>query len=222
MVFPVGDENRRGAPFPFVNLTLVVLNALVFAYMLTLSPARLDAFIFTYGTIPADIRQGQGLITLLTSQFVHGGWLHIFGNLIFLWVFGDNVEAALGHFWYLAFYLGAGVVAALTHVLFNLSSTIPSIGASGAIAGVLGSYIVLFPGREVRVWVFPFVFWLARVNAVVFLGVWALLQLFNGLTSLGVQTAQTGGVAVWAHVGGVAVGLIVGFLGRWARLQNRG
>ncbi len=222
MVFPVGDENRRGAPFPYANVTLVAINILVFIYMLTLSQTSLDGFVFRFGTIPAQIRQGQDLFTLITSQFVHGGWLHIFGNLIFLWVFGDNIEAALGHIPYLIFYLAAGIIAALTHVLFNLDSTIPSIGASGAIAGVLGAYIVLFPAHEVRVWVFPFVFWLTRVNAVVFLGVWALLQLLNGLASLGVQTAQTGGVAVWAHVGGVVTGLIVGAIGRRAGRDKRG
>lgn len=219
MVIPIGDQNRRGAPTAYVNISLVVANILVFLYMLTLDPASLESFVYTFGTIPAQIAQGQGLYTLFTSNFIHGGWLHIAGNMIFLWIFGDNVEAALGHLPYLIFYLAAGILASLAHVAFNLTSTVPSIGASGAIAGVLGAYIVLFPTREVRVLVIAFI---TQVSALVFLGVWAFLQIFSGLASLGVQTAQTGGVAVWAHVGGFAVGLVVGGWARHAGRQARG
>ncbi len=219
MIFPYGDQNRRGAPVPYVNITLIILNALVFLYMLTLSQTSLERFVFTFGVVPVEIQRGQDLYTLITSQFVHGGWLHIFGNMIFLWVFGDNIEAVLGHWLYLAFFIGAGILAGLAHVLFNLNSAIPSIGASGAIAGVLGAYIVLFPSREIRVLIIALP---TRVSAIAFLGVWALLQLFNGLASLGVPTVETTGVAVWAHVGGFAVGLAVGAVARRAGGQYRG
>jgi len=217
-LIPYGDQNRRGAPVAWVNITFVALNVLVFLYMLTLDQAQLEAFIYRFGVIPAQIAQGQALYTLITSQFVHGGFLHIIGNMFFLWVFGDNIELALGHGLYALFYLLAGVLAGLAHVFFNLQSTIPSIGASGAIAGVLGAYVVLFPTRQVRVLVLVIP---TRVSAVGFLGAWAIIQFFNGIASLGVPTAQTGGVAVWAHVGGFLVGLAVGLLALRAGRQNR-
>ena len=219
MVIPIGDQNRPGAPVPYVTYAIVALNALVFIYMLTLSTTRLESFVLTYGAVPANIAHGEGLITLLTSTFIHGGWLHIIGNMIFLWVFGDNIEAALGHWIYLAFYLVAGVLAGLSQVVVDLQSTIPSIGASGAIAGVMGCYAILFPAREVRVLIIAVV---TRVSALVFLGVWALLQFFNGLLALRVQTAQTGGVAVWAHVGGFAFGVVVGLIAHEEHRETRG
>lgn len=222
MVVPIGDENRPGAPTPYVNRAIVLANILVFVYMLTLSLGSLERFVFSFGAIPAEIVRGQDLYTLVTSLFIHGGWLHIIGNMIFLWVFGDNIEAAFGHGLYALFYLVAGVLASLSQVLVDTQSIVPSIGASGAIAAVLGAYIVLFPGREVRVWVFPFVIWVARVNAIVFLGVWFILQFLNGIASLGVPTAQTGGVAFWAHIGGFVFGLIVGAVARRAGRQRRG
>ena len=218
MVFPIGDENPRREYIPYVNLSLVAINAVVFVFMLALSLPQLERFIFRLGTIPVQILQGENLFTLVTSQFVHGGFLHIIGNLIFLWVFGDNIERALRHGLYVTFYLGAGVLAGLSHVFMNPESTIPSIGASGAIAGILGAYVVLFPIRQIRVLVLILV---TRVPAFIFLGVWALLQLFTGLASLGVETVETGGVAVWAHVGGFAVGLVTGLAARQAGWQSR-
>jgi membrane associated rhomboid family serine protease len=219
MVIPIGDENPRAERVAYVNIALVALNVLVFVYMLTLTLPQLEGFVFASGAIPALIRQGQGLYTLVTSQFVHGGWLHIGLNMIFLWIFGDNIERALGHGLYALFFLAAGVLAGLTHVVFNPTSTVPSIGASGAISGVLGAYVILFPVRQVRVLILILT---TRVSAFIFLGVWALLQLISGLASLGVETAQTDGVAVWAHVGGFAVGLLAGALGRVAGRQYRG
>lgn len=217
-LIPYGDQNRRGAPVAWVNISLIALNAVVFLYMLTLSQSSLEAFVYRFGAIPASIAHGQDLYTLITSQFIHGGFLHIIGNMFFLAVFGDNIEQALGHGLYLLFYLLVGVVAGLSHVLFNLGSTIPSIGASGAIAGILGAYVVLFPTRQVRVLIVVIP---TRVSAIGFLGAWALIQFFNGVASLRVPTAETGGVAVWAHVGGFAVGLVVGFLALHAGRQNR-
>lgn len=218
MVFPIGDENPRRENVPYVNTALVAINAIVFISMLTLSQPQLERFVYRFGTIPAQIFQGQGYYTLITSQFIHGGFLHIIGNLIFLWVFGDNIERALGHGLYVAFYLGAGVLAGLAHVFMNPASTIPSIGASGAIAAILGAYIILFPGRQIRVLVLVMT---TRVPAFIFLGVWAALQLFTGLASLGVPTVESGGVAVWAHVGGFAVGLAAGFGARRVGWQGR-
>lgn len=219
MVFPIGDENPHREQIAYANIAFVAINVAVFLFMLTLSPPRLEAFVFRLGAIPVEILQGQQLYTLLTSQFIHAGWLHIASNMIFLWIFGDNIERVLGHALYGGFYLAAGVLAGMAHVIFNPSSPIPSIGASGAIAAILGTYIVLFPVRQVRVLVLVLV---TRVAAFIFLGVWAILQLFTGLLSLGVTTAQSGGVAVWAHVGGFAVGLIAGAAARRAGWQYRG
>lgn len=212
-MFPIGDENVPGAPPPIVNITLIVVNVLVFLYELALG-SNLDAFIATWAVIPASILRGQDLITLITSQFLHGGWLHLIGNMLFLWVFGDNIEATLGHFLYLVFYLAAGVVAGLAQVFFSAGSLIPSIGASGAIAGVLGAYIVLFPGSRIRTLVVLYFATVTRISAIFFLGIWFVMQFFSGITSLGVETAQTGGVAYWAHIGGFVVGALVGLVAR--------
>jgi membrane associated rhomboid family serine protease len=219
MVIPIGDQNRPDMARAWVNWSLIGANFLVWFYMLTLNPNALQSFVFTYGAVPAQITQGQSLITLITSQFIHGSWLHILGNMVFLLIFGDNIEAALGHWLYLGFYLAAGVIAGLSQVLFSLGSDIPSIGASGSIAAILGAYVALFPNRRVRVLIVVFP---TYVSAIVFLGVWALLQLLNGLASLGVPTAQTSGVAVWAHVGGFVFGLLVGVMARLAGRQRRG
>ncbi len=219
MVFPIGDENPHREHVAYVNIGLVAINVAVFLFMLFLSQPRLEAFVLRFGTIPALITQGQDLYTLVTSQFIHAGWLHIASNMLFLWIFGDNIERVLGSGLYAGFYLGAGVLAGLAHVFFNPESVIPSIGASGAIAAVLGAYIVLFPVRQVRVLVLVLT---TRVAAFIFLGVWALLQLFSGLLALGVETVQSGGVAVWAHVGGFVVGAIAGAAARGVGWRSRG
>jgi membrane associated rhomboid family serine protease len=178
----------------------------------------------TYGVVPAQIVQGQHLISLLTSMFLHAGWAHILGNMVFLAVFGDNVEATLGKVGYLFFYLTGGLVASVTHILFNLGGQVPSLGASGAVAAVLGAYVVMFPHSRVRLLIFLGYFVrFTRVAALLFVGIWFITQLFNGVASLGVRTAQSGGVAFWAHVGGFVMGLIVGFLlrGRAPELERR-
>lgn len=221
-MFPIGDDDVRGGRPEIVNIMLIAINVLVFLYELTLSPAGLQEFVTQYGVVPERILAGQQLSTLVTSMFIHGGWLHIISNMLFLWVFGDNIEAVLGHVGYLLFYLLGGVVASLAHVLASGSSSIPSIGASGAIAAALGAYIVMFPESRIRVLYFIGLFFgITRLSALFFLGLWAVMQLFNGIASLGVDTAQTGGVAVWAHVGGFAFGLLPGLLFRSAA-QRRG
>jgi len=214
-MFPIGDEDIRTASRPWVTWLLVGLNVLVFLYELTLGRTQLEQFFMTFGVVPAQVMQGKHLISLLTSMFMHGGWAHIFSNMLFLWVFGDNIEAVLGKLLYLGFYLVGGLVASAAHILFNLGADMPSLGASGAVAAVLGAYVVMFPRSQVKVLVvFGFIARVTRVAALFFVGIWFITQLFNSVASLGPATAQTGGVAYWAHIGGFVLGLIVGFLFR--------
>lgn len=220
-MFPIGDDEVRGAGPGWVTLVLIAINVLVFLYEVSLSQGALQDFIYQYGVVPRNISEGVGLGTLLTSMFLHGGWLHLIGNMLFLWVFGDNIEAVLGPVLYLGFYLVGGLAASAAHILFNLGSDIPSIGASGAISAVLGAYIVMFPHSRVRVlFLLGFRAGVTRVTALVFLGIWGVTQLLNGLASLGAATAQTSGVAFWAHIGGFVFGLLAGLLfrGRASRL----
>lgn len=220
-MFPIGDENVRGAGVPIITWVLLALNVLVFLLEATMSNAGLEQFIRAYGVIPAQIMQGQDLHTLITSMFLHGGWLHLIGNMLFLWVFSDNIEATLGKVLYLGFYLLGGLAASAAHILSAPSSTVPSVGASGAIAAVLGAYIVMFPRSQVKLLILSSRMGVTRTTALVFLGLWAVMQFFNGVASLGVETAQTGGVAWFAHIGGFVFGLLVGFLakGRTERLR---
>jgi membrane associated rhomboid family serine protease len=221
-MFPVGDTKVRGASFPIVTWVLIGINALVFFYELTLSQSGLEQFFRVFGVVPAQITEGENLLSLLTSMFMHGGWAHILGNMAFLFVFGDNIEAVLGKVLYLVFYLAGGLAASLAHIFFNLGSTIPSVGASGAIAAVMGAYVVMFPGANVRVLMFlGYRAGVTSVKALVFLGIWFVSQLLNGVAALGAATAQTSGVAFWAHIGGFVAGLVVGFLFR-GRAQHMG
>jgi membrane associated rhomboid family serine protease len=214
-MFPIGDQDVRGSGPPFVTWGLIILNVLIFFYEISLSTNAQANFINQYGVIPSEIVRGENYLSLLTSMFLHGGWWHLIGNMLFLWVFGDNIEATLGHIPYLIFYLVGGLVASAAHILFNLGSDLPSIGASGAIAAVLGAYIVMFPRSQVKVLVFlGYRAGVTRVSALLFLGIWAVTQFFNGVASLGVPTAQTGGVAFWAHIGGFVAGLATGLIFR--------
>lgn len=211
-MFPVGDSEVRGAGPGIVNIALIVINTLVFIFQALMPPDAAQNFVNTWGVIPVEILKGQDMITLLTSMFLHGGWLHLIGNMLFLWVFGDNVEAVLGSPFYLAFYLAGGLAASAAHIMLNTTSTIPSVGASGAIAAVLGAYIVMFPHSKVRVlMLLGGRAGITRVGALIFLGIWFVTQLFSGIAGL-VETAQTSGVAFWAHIGGFIFGVVVGFL----------
>src|SRR5215475_2837304 len=212
MFLPLRDENTSGK-FPAVNILLILANLAVFVYHLTLTPRLEKAFVLANAMIPARFPSalaGHGslegaLLPLATSMFLHAGFAHILGNMLFLWIFGDNVEARFGHLGYLLFYFVCGIGAGLTHVLFNLNSNLPAVGASGAISGVMGAYIVLEPHN--RIWTLIFIF-VVRLPAVVVLGIWFVAQFLSGLSSLG--TTVNGGVAVWAHIGGFLAGLVIG------------
>jgi len=221
-MLPIRDDEagRPGGP-ALVTLAIIIINVVVFLYEVALG-AGVEPFIQTYGAVPREILTGQDVppegpnpvyLQLLTSMFLHGGWLHLIGNMAFLRVFGDDIEDRLGPLGYVLFYLGTGLVASLTHIfLAGPESTVPSVGASGAIAGVMGAYLVLFPGRRVHVLLPAMFFRTARVSALMLLGMWFVLQFLNGLAALSQDTAQTGGVAVWAHVGGFVAGVLVGLL----------
>jgi len=214
-MFPIGDSDVRGAGPGILTIGLVVVNTAVFIAEVTLFRPGLREFFNQYGVVPVHIMDGERLYTLFTSIFLHGGWFHLISNMVFLWIFGDNVEAALGKVIYPVFYLAGGLAASLTHVFVSPASSLPSLGASGAIGAILGAYIVMFPRSQVRVLLlFGFFVVIRRITAVLFLGVWFVMQFFSGIASLGAETAQTGGVAVWAHVGGFVFGLLMGFLFR--------
>jgi membrane associated rhomboid family serine protease len=213
-VIPIGDENAGTRIRPYVNWTLIALCVVVFLYENTLSPRELEAFFMQYGAVPANISELRNLSSILTSMFLHGGWWHLIGNMLFLFVFGDNIEDAMGHISYLLFYLLTGIAAALAQVFLDPTSTIPMVGASGAISGVLGAYIVLFPHGNVRALVFFGYFGqVVLVPAWVMLGLWFVLQLVSGVASLGVAS-DVGGVAFWAHVGGFVAGAVLVWLFR--------
>ncbi len=219
-MIPVSDElpSRR---VPLVTWGLIVVNSFIFLWELMLGP-EVDQFFMRWGAVPAFItnpsRYPWAPLTLLTSMFLHAGWTHLIGNMLYLWIFGDNVEDALGYIGYLIFYLAAGVAAGLAQVMVNPFAIIPGVGASGAIAGVLAVYLVLYPGAPVRVLV-PglFMMHMARIPALIVLGFWFVIQLFNGFLTLGAATMATGGVAWFAHIGGFVAGLVVGMLARAAR-----
>lgn len=231
-MLPIGDVNptRR---VPVVNLTLIALNVVVFFFELQLSNRALDRFMFDWGVIPHNLLTAiahpfadgslHAFETLVTSQFIHAGWAHIIGNMLFLFIFGDNIEDVMGSITYLFFYLISGIAAGLAQTLvlapFLGNVNVPSIGASGAIAGVLGAYIVLYPTARVKVLVPIFIFLTFEVPAIVMLGIWFLEQFVAGLGSLTAQAAQTGGVAFWAHIGGFVTGIIL-ILPFWGRARS--
>ena len=203
---------------PVVTVTLIALNTLVFVYQFLLGSDAGQAFIFTFGLVPAQFSWA----TVFSSMFLHGGLMHAGGNMLYLWIFGDNVEDRMGHGRYLAFYLLCGIAAALAQVWSTPGSPVPMVGASGAIAGVMGAYFVLYPRSRI-VTLLPFIifFQVVEVPAVFFLGVWFLMQFVNGLGSLAITEGQmAGGIAFWAHVAGFAAGLAGVFLFRRPERQR--
>jgi membrane associated rhomboid family serine protease len=216
---------RDGIPTrqtPVVNYVLIAANVLVFLWMLFIPESAMETFVNKYAMVPSRFANGVNLgaiLTLFTSMFMHAGWAHLAGNMLYLWIFGDNVEDRLGHGRYLAFYLVGGVAADLTHLATNWGSALPTVGASGAIAAVLGAYLVLFPGSRISTFV-PLGFFsrLTVLPAAVVLGFWFVFQLFEGVGALG--GADVGGVAVWAHIGGFLAGVVMARLaaptGRYA------
>jgi membrane associated rhomboid family serine protease len=214
-MIPIRDEIPTRKT-PVVNYLLIAINILVFLYMLFMPESTLEAFFNTYAMTPSHFVEGVTLanaMTIFTSMFMHAGLAHIAGNMLYLWIFGDNVEDRLGHFGYLVFYLAGGVVASLTHILTNWGSDMPTVGASGAIAAVLGAYLVFFPSSRVATFIplpFGIFYKLTLVPAAVVLGLWFVYQLFEGVAALG--GADVGGVAVWAHIGGFVFGMVVAVL----------
>lgn len=232
-MFPIHDENERGQGPAYVSLAFIAINVAVFILLQGAgSSVAGTEFTFGWAAIPYEIMNGVDLVeprpielggetllvpqhpgptpiwlTLLTSMFMHGGWLHLGGNMLFLWIFGDNVEHRVGHLPFAIFYLVAGVVASMAQILVDTSSIIPTLGASGAIAGVLGAYLVMFPGNRVLVILIRFPIW---VPAIVAIGMWAVLQVIGGFGA----PAQAGGIAYMAHIGGFLAGLVGGLLFR--------
>lgn len=228
-MFPLKDTNRSES-YPLVTVFLIILNGLVFVYELSLGRGGLNRFFYEFGVVPTFFTSSKywaqngiflGLSPLFSSMFLHGGWLHFLGNMLYLWVFGDNVEDRLGHFRYLLFYLICGLAAAFLHIFTNPGSTVPTVGASGAIAGVLGAYLILFPRARVLT-LFPifFFFQLVELPALLFLGIWFVMQFFSGALSLVAANGQMGGTAWWAHIGGFVAGLLM-IWGRRNQLRRR-
>ncbi|MBN1193057.1 MAG: rhomboid family intramembrane serine protease [Coriobacteriia bacterium] len=212
-MIPIRDENptRR---VPWVTLALIAANIAVFVYEFTLDPVALEAFWTQWAFVPARFTANPfspvEMTTLFTAMFMHAGWVHIGGNMLYLWIFGNNIEDRFGPLGFSAFYLICGVIATLAQLLVAPDSTVPNLGASGAVAGVLGAYILLFPGASVVTLIPVFVFIeVARVPAYLVIGFWFILQLGSGLATLGSDVAGAGGVAWFAHIGGFVAGLLI-------------
>lgn len=206
-MLPLGDDDSTRRTFPIVTYGLIALNVLIFLVELSSG----DAFIEKWSFVPARFAANPGaeFITIFSSMFMHAGWIHLLGNMLYLFIFGDNVEDRLGHFRYLIFYLLCGIAASLAQYMFSLGSSIPNLGASGAIAGVLGAYLIMFPGERVRVLMG---YTVVQMSAVVVIGFWIILQVISSVSTF-TASSQTGsgGVAYMAHVGGFLAGIILTF-----------
>jgi rhomboid family protein len=215
LMFPVGDDRIEGGPAPLITVGLIALNVVAFLYELGQpSEGALQSFIQAWGVVPREYTVARDLAptiplpfwsTLLTSMFLHGGWMHLGGNMLYLWIFGDNLEKVMGHARFLFFYLVCGVAAGLAHIFFSGASNVPTVGASGAISGVLGGYLLLFPRNRIRVLTRGGI---VALPAIAVLGFWIVIQLVSGMGSIAV-TSDTGGVAYMAHVGGFVAGLLL-------------
>ena len=231
MFFPIGDTQVQGGYKPIISYLFIGINILVFLLQIS-TPGNL---ICTFSTIPIDIIKGEGYYTLLSSLFMHGSWMHLIGNMLFLWVFADNIEAKIGSLKFLIFYMAGGFIASFTHIYFSTlgseiimisclpcsdlnpcaegvpisSAVIPSLGASGAISAVMGAYLLMFPKSQIKVLVL-ILFRSFYVPTILFLGLWFIQQLFSGIGTLGPATTTGEGVAWWAHIGGFIFGLTAG------------
>jgi len=212
-MFPIGDDNSDRKTFPLVTYALIALNTLFFFVEMSGG----DAFVMQWAFVPRRFMADPfaDALTLFSSMFMHAGWLHLGGNMLYLWIFGDNVEDRFGHIKFLIFYLICGLAATAAQLFFSLGSSVPNLGASGAIAGVLGAYILMFPQGWVRVLLYSRI---TQMPAWIVIGLWFVLQLFSGIGSIA-DTAQSegGGVAYMAHIGGFIAGLVLGFLFRGSR-----
>ena len=216
-MIPIRD-NIPSSTYPFVTVAILSINVAVFLYQLTLGMEGVELFIYKTAAIPLEITSRTDIgpsslvplpYTLLTAMFVHGGLVHVGGNMLFLWIFGDNVEDRFGHILFLIFYIASGVAASLAHIALDPGSTMPMVGASGAIAGVLGAYFLLFPRAQVNTLVIlPLFISMARVPAILFLGLWFLFQIVNS----GVSSTDGGGVAWFAHIGGFVAGVLAALI----------
>ena len=214
-MFPIGDENEQDTGVALISIALIALNVLAFLVEINRpSDAALQAFITAWGVVPREYTAGVDLpptipyplwTTLLTSMFLHGGWGHLGGNMLFLWIFGDNLEHRIGHVRFILFYLACGIAAGLAHIVVNSDSAIPTVGASGAISGVLGGYLLMFPRNRVYVLTYGGVM---TVPALFMLGLWILMQFINGVGEIA-RTPETGGVAYIAHIGGFIAGMVL-------------
>ena len=229
-MFPIGDDNEQGTGPAYVTIAVIALNVLAFFLEINRpTDAAVQAFITAWGVVPQEYSAGVDLpptipyplwTTLLTSMFLHGGWGHLGGNMLFLWIFGDNLEHRIGHLRFLTFYLVCGIAAGLAHIVFNSQSTVPTVGASGAISGVMGGYLLLFPRNRVYVLTYGGV---TSVPALFMLGLWMVMQFINGVGEVA-RTPETGGVAYLAHIGGFLAGMALAPLlaaGRPTRLARR-
>ena len=213
-MFPIGDENAKGVGVAWVTMVVIALNVLAYLLEINRPDGAIQAFVQAWGVVPREYSAGMDLpptipypywSTLVTSMFLHAGWGHLGGNMLFLWIFGDNIEHRIGHIRFIVFYLACGLAAGIAHILFNSESNIPTVGASGAISGVMGGYLLLFPRNRVYVLTWGGV---ATVPAVLMLGLWIVVQFVNSVGSVA-YTPETegGGVAYLAHVGGFVAGL---------------
>lgn len=219
-MIPLKDMTPRRS-LPVITLLLILANFVVFIHQIKLPPKAAEAFVMTYSLVPAKIQYAlagthhvtmqQAAITLFTCMFLHGGWLHIIGNMWFLWIFGGNVEDRLGPVGYLLMYVICGIGSSVSELMFTWGSHIPSLGASGAISGVLGAYLLFFPSSRILTLIPLFIIWFtARIPAFIFIGLWFLIQFLSGIGSLNSGgSSTTGGVAWWAHVGGFLLGLLI-------------
>ena len=207
MIIPFGDENIIGGHKPLVSYSFLVINILIFITQLTLGLDKYHASFDLFSLTPSSILQGQDLYTLFTHMFLHGGLLHLAGNMMFLWIFGDNIEATIGSFPFFLFYMASGLFAVAVHIFFDPVSNIPLVGASGAIAGVMGAYMIMFPKSKIKVLI---VIFKKYIPAFIFLGIWLAMQIMNVLQPI--EDGEISQVAWWAHIGGFVFGVIAGFI----------
>ena len=215
-MFPIGDENVRGVGVAFVTIALIAINVLAYLFEINRPEGAIQAFVTAWGVVPREYSAGTDIAphipapywsTLVTSMFLHAGWAHLGGNMLFLWIFGDNIEHRIGHVRFIVFYIACGLAAGLAHIFFNSSSVIPTVGASGAISGVMGGYLLLFPRNRVYVLTWGGV---ATVPAMLMLGLWIVMQFINSVGSVAVTPeTEEGGVAYIAHIGGFIMGLLL-------------
>lgn len=222
-MFPIKDTIRARI-FPVVNWALIIINVLVFLFEISLSQGRLDALIDQFGLVPAHIQPLNPLTwyPYLTHMFLHGGWVHLISNVWMLLIFGDNIEERMGSGRFLIFYLLGGIAAGMVQNVLGGNPNLPAVGASGAIAAVMGAYILFFPTARVNTLVLLiFVPLFVQIPALIFLGLWFVSQLFSGLAAIGAETTASGGVAFWAHIGGFVFGVVAGRLFSLGRTQPR-